>query len=80
MEFDGDKSYKRPGWAWQMPYNAKLGVPRQNEAGEEPALTRLQGQGGFQEHVSEVLCVVSCVCDEIPVFTGMTRSEYGAIL
>ena len=38
-------------------------------------------QGGFEEHVSEVLCVVSCgaPCDEIPVFTGVTKLEYGAV-
>ena len=39
------------------------------------------GKGGFEEHVSEVLCVVSCgpPCDEIPVFTGMTKLEYGTV-
>ena len=37
--------------------------------------------GGSQEPVSKVFCVYSCrpPCDEIPVFTGMTRLEYGAI-
>ena len=38
-------------------------------------------EGGFVEHVSEVLGVVSCgpPCDEIPVFTGMTKLEYGTV-